>query len=76
MPANQIRIPGDLPQSVVLYIETAHHLQANQMIAKNLEIIQKYMQFTIRHSYIYHSYYKTERMSSGMFIPACPSINL
>lgn len=32
---------GDLPQSVVLYIETAHHLQANQMIAKNLEIIQK-----------------------------------
>ena len=22
---------GDLPQSVVLYIETAHHLQANQM---------------------------------------------
>lgn len=32
---------NDFSKSTVLYIETANHLQANQMIEKNLEIIQK-----------------------------------
>ena len=73
---NSVSCPGisskywdDFPEDFVLYIETSYDIQENQLIAHNLDEIQKIYAAHNLNFCIYPYCYRMEPMFSGVFIP-------